>query len=245
MVNAAPSGAAVTKGASSTAAAESAGSDNANAGNVTELTITGHTTTQSWQGYFGNVTGVVQLADGSNKVLYNWSVASPRGEVYASTNQTIYWGNIQCFNFTATGTHANEAALGGTTSNYGTNQLQLQAQYGISNNVTDYDVDAVNETFYLIGPGTHQLFYTANKRFSEGQCQNTRVFDATGKGVATNFEEVLQYEPTTTSVIFTSILNRDVPGFDSRTHDFEMLVLDNGHGTDVSTTTYYFFVELQ
>jgi len=240
-----PNGANVTNWGTTTAPADVAASDGALAGNVTSLDLWSHTTTQSWQGYFGNVTGTVQLADVDKNVMYNWTQASPRGEVYASTNQTIYWGNIQCFNFTATGTYDNEAALGGTTSNYGTNQSQLQAQYGISNNVTNYDVDAVNETFYLKGPGTHQLFYTANKQFSEGQCQNTRVFDATGKGVATNFEEVLQYEPTTASVVFTSILNRDVPGFDSRTHDFEMLVLENGHGTDVSTTTYYFFVELQ
>jgi len=241
MVNAAPSGAAVTKGASSTAAAESAGSDNANAGNVTELTITGHTTTQSWQGYFGNVTGVVQLADGSNKVLYNWSVASPRGEVYASTNQTIYWVNVQCFNFTAAGTHSNEAGNGGQTSLYGTNMTQLQSTFNIDAN----DADAVNATFNLIGAGTHNQFYTGSAQFNEGQCQNTRVYDSTGKGVSGKFEEALLYEPVSSSVVFTSLLNQDASGFDNKTHDFEMLVLEDGHNADVSTTPYYFFVELQ
>ncbi|MCX6749909.1 MAG: hypothetical protein NTZ83_00460, partial [Candidatus Pacearchaeota archaeon] len=47
------------------------------AGNVTELSITGFSTTQSWQGYFGNITGTIQLADSGDNVMYNWSLASP------------------------------------------------------------------------------------------------------------------------------------------------------------------------
>jgi hypothetical protein len=241
-----PSGANVTRGESTTAPPDVAGSDNAIAGNITSIDLWAHTTTQSWQGYYGNVTGTVQLADSNKNVMYNWTQASPRGEVYASTNQTVYWVNIQCFNFSATGTYAGEAGNGGTTSLYGTNLTQLHTRFGISNNWSSADVDSVNETFYMKGPGTHNLFYTANQQFSEGQCQNTRIYDSTGNGnTQGRFEEVLQYEPVSASVVFTSILNRDLLGFDGRTHDFEMLVLEDGHRTDVSTTPYYFFVELQ
>jgi len=236
-----PSGSTITKINSSTAPTDVAGSDSALAGNVTELTITGRTTTQTWQGYFGNVTGVIQLADGSSKVMYNWSLASPTGEVYASTNQTIYWNNIQCFNFTAAGNYTAETGLGGTTSKYGTNLTQLQNVYGI--NVSD--VDSVNATFNLLGAGTHAQFYTANKQFTQGQCPNTRIYDNTGAGVAGKFEEVLQYEPQSASIVYTSLLNKDAMGFDSKTHDFEMLVPENGHGTDTASTPYYFYVELQ
>jgi hypothetical protein len=240
-----PSGATVTRGNSSSAVADAAGSDNALAGNVTSLDLWARTTTQSWQGYFGNVSGTIQLADGSGNVMYNWTQASPRGEVYSSTNQTIFWTNVQCFNFSATGAYTNEAGNGGQTNKFGTNLSELQARFGISNNASNYDPDSVNNTFSLLGAGTHNLFYTANKQFSEGQCQNTRIFDSTGTGVNDRFEEVLQYEPVSASVIFTSILNQDLSGFDSKTHDFEMLVPENGHGTDVATTPYYFFVELQ
>ena len=59
------------------------------------------------------------------------------------------------------------------------------------------------------------------------------------------FEEVLLYEPSTTSVIFTGLLEQDASGFDSRAHDFEFLVLENGHYGDLTATQYYFFVELQ
>ena len=49
-----------------------------------------------------------------------------------------------------------------------------------------------------------------------------------------------------TQVIFASIIEEaSVLGFDDRDHDFEMLVLEDGHGTDLATTTYYFYVELE
>ncbi|HVY01903.1 MAG TPA: hypothetical protein VHA12_04030 [Candidatus Nanoarchaeia archaeon] len=237
-----PNGAKVVNGTSSSAAVDSTpDGNNAIAGNVTELTISGTVTTQAWQGYFGNVSGVVRLANSAGQAMYNWTQASPQGEVYASTNSTVYWTNIQCFNFTAVGDYTSETGNGGTTSLYGTNLTQLQAQYGI----TAGDADTVNGTFNLIGAGTHDAFFTASQDFAEGECQSTRVYDDTGAGVANKFEEVLLYEPDSASVVFASLLEQDADGFDAGTHDFEMLVLENGHGVDVASTPYYFFVELQ
>jgi len=44
--------------------------------------------------------------------------------------------------------------------------------------------------------------------------------------------------------VFASLLSDDALGFDSLPHDFEMLVLEDGHGADTATTSYFFFVEL-
>jgi hypothetical protein len=207
---------------------------------VTELNIFGYSSTQSWQGYFGNVTGVIQLANGADKVMYNWSAASPRGEIYASTNGSgIIWQNIQCLNFTAKGSYAGDTAGGGTSQN-GTNLTQLETMFGITSDA----VDGVDETFNLLGTG-HREFYASNINFSEGKCQSTRIFADNGAGADNEFEEVLLYEPASKSVIFTTLLNENILGFDQRYHDFEMLVLENGHGSDTSTTTYYFYVELE
>jgi hypothetical protein len=214
---------------------------NAQAGNVTELNIFGYTTTQAWQGYFGNVTGTVQLGDASDNILYNWSVVSPRGEIYASTNDSVQWGFIHCFNFTATGTYADDSANVGNTSLFGMNLSQLESNF----NINATDVDGVDETFNLIGAGTHDRFYTANNEFSEGECRNTRVFSNAGQGENNKFEEVLLYDSNRRAVVFTSILEEDLLGFDNRSHDFEMLVLEDGHGEDTSVTPYYFYVELQ
>ena len=240
-VSALPSGAQTTFVNSTRAPADAAQSAQAQAGNVTELNIFGYSITQSWQGYFGNVTGTIQLADGGDNVFYNWSLASPQGEIYASTNDSIDWNYVQCLNFSATGTYADDTAQAGATSLYGTNVTQLESAF----NINFDDVDGVNETFTLIGPGTHDIFYSNSLEFSEGECQNTRVFSNAGAGESNKFEEALLYEPTTRSVIFTSILDENILGFDNRSHDFEMLVLEDGHGTDTSTTTYYFYVELE
>jgi hypothetical protein len=236
-----PFGGTVTAGTPETAPADTAGNNSAVAGNITEITISAYSTTQTWQGYFGNVTGTIQLADASDNVLYNWSLANPEGEVYASTNSSITWTDIQCLNFTSDGTGTGESGNGGTTSLYGTNLSQLETQF----NIVSDDVDGVDETFG-IGGTQHDLFYTANQEFTAGECLSTEVFDSTGAGVDNNYEEVLLYEPTSTSVIFAAILEEaSVNGFDAGDHDFEMLVLEDGHGVDISTTTYYFFVELE
>ena len=83
-----PFGATVSSVSNATAPADAAGQHPAIAGNVTEITLTAFTTTQSWQGYYGNVSGTIQLADASDNVLYNWSLASPEGEVYSTRNSS-------------------------------------------------------------------------------------------------------------------------------------------------------------
>jgi hypothetical protein len=245
-----PTGADVSPGTPMTAPNDTADSELAFAGNVTYLDVTAFTTTQSWQGYFGNVSGTIQLADSSDNVLYNWSLLSPQGEVYASTNQTVQWRDIQCLNYSAAGGFSDESGNGGTVNVDGINLSTLESRF----NINWDDVDGVNETFYLYdpttgagsGPGGHELFYTANLEFSLGECISTLVFDNSGAGASGNFQEVLMYEPVTGSVVFNSILDEeDVAGFDGNFYDFEMLVLEDGHGTDTVSTTYYFFVELE
>jgi hypothetical protein len=209
------------------------------AGNITEFNLEGFTVTQSWQGYFGNVSGTIVLADNNDFQMYNWSLADPEGEVYMA-NQTVTWTNIQCFNYTATGTFASDAAQRGATSLFGYNLTRIEILWGINAS----DVDGVDETFNLLGAGTHDLFYTNNLQFDIGECRNTRLFDTTGQGVNNNFEEALLYDPDGRVVVFTSILDQNQAGFDTATHDFQGIVLEDGHGTDVVTTTYYFYVEL-
>jgi hypothetical protein len=218
-----PSGANYTGEVTTTAPADEPRAIAAQAGNVTQLNIFGVTTTQSWQGYYGNVTGSIQLANGDNNVMYNWSLVSPEGEVYASTNGSgeISWGNVACFNM----------------GNHGA----LETKFNIS---TD-DVDGVNETFQT--GNSHDPFYTAGNFFGTGVCPSTQIFDNSGQGNDNHFEEVLLTdESDATQVIFAALLEEeDVVGFDGEIYDFEMIVLEKGKSGDSGTTPYYFYVELQ
>jgi len=235
-VNATPNGGNFTEINTSTLGSSTPQSINAYAGNVTELNINGYSTTQSWQGFYGNVSGVIQLGDSTNHILYNWSQLNPKGEIYASTNSSVNWANIECFNYSSNGTYCNtDNSRGGNTSLCGMNLTQLQTNYNISSD----DADTVNNTF---SSNDHSLFYTGSLKFNSGQCKNMKVYNSTGVG---SFEEVLLYEPVGRSVIFTSILKSNADGFNGQTHDFEMLVLENGHNSDTAATPYYFYLEIQ
>ena len=68
----------------------------------------------------------------------------------------------------------------------------------------------------------------------------------------TNFANMLIYEPTGNSLIFAAYIENDeagnttdINGFDSTTTDFQMLVLEDGHGNNTAVTTYYFWLELE
>ena len=217
-----PFGANYTQVKSERAPMDPAQDHEALAGNVTELTVSGFSTTQSWQGYFGNITGTIQLADALDNQMYNWTLASPEGEIYATTDTSVAWVNIACFDLAG-------------------NHSALETLFGIDSD----DVDGVNETFF--DTGTHDEFFTNNVQFAAGDCASTEIYDSTGASVDNHFEEVLLTDSgANTEVIFTAILDEeDVAGFDNAYHDFEMLVLEDGHETDTATTTYYFYVELE
>ena len=73
---------------------------------------------------------------------------------------------------------------------------------------------------------------------------SARIYGDTGAGVDTEFEEVL-LKGGSNETIFASILEEDMLGFNDASHDFQMLVLEDGHGTDTATRPYYFYVELE
>ncbi len=193
------------------------------AGNVTEITVDGKSITRAWQGYYGNVTGTIQLADSSDNIMYNWTSSSltAQGEIYASTNDSIQWSSVQCFNFTANGSVQ-------------INLTTLESSF----NIGASDGDGVDETFAL---NNHASFNLSTTEFTTGQCNNTKVFGPSG---ALTFDEALLVDTSKNATVFVSILDDDTTGFDNNAHDFEMLVLEDGHSGESTTTDYYFYVDL-
>jgi len=211
---------------------------NAEAGNVTQLSIHGLTQTLTWQGYYGDVTGTITLDDAQNNTMYNWEVAEPQGEIYASNTSTVTWANIKCVNY------QNDVA--GEI-----NLTILETMYGLA---TD-DLDGVNETFNEAGTirdGTnHPTIYVGTYTITAGTCPATDTYQNDSSSVDNHdFVEILLTDNN--SIVYTTIIENkmvgndtDKYGFDSVTHDFQMLVGENGHAGDDSVTPYYFFVELE
>jgi len=213
------------------------------AGNITELRIAGKTITQSWQGFVGNVTGTITLDDSAGRALYDWSLADPEGEVYATYLTYVDWslGKVLCWNWTeSTGTYLQLGEFEGWTAS------PSPSTYGGQGCAQD-DVDCTNETFSAPGASTHSNFYVGEQLINgtHKMCPRARLYNGTKSGT---FEEVLlYYEDTSTAdgVVYTSILRSDANAYNNNTYDFEMVVAEDGHNGDATTTTFYFYVELE
>ncbi|MFP4567440.1 MAG: hypothetical protein ACLFN8_00700 [Candidatus Woesearchaeota archaeon] len=220
------------------------------AGNITALNMHGNTVTRTWFGVYGNVTGTLVLSNGENDVMYDWSVANPRGQVYATRapelSETILWNQVDCYNYTIT-----------DLANYYTIS-ELNADLGINPTL---DQDAVNRTFRyavpdpvepLIQPPVahyHNGFFVGTKEILENTCPATSLYSSGANQNWDRYQQVLLYNAGVTgnsSLIYTSIIeDGEVTGFDGTDMDFQMLLGENGHDGDTDTTTYYFYVELE
>ncbi|MEA2037227.1 MAG: hypothetical protein U9O94_06965 [Nanoarchaeota archaeon] len=212
----------------------------AEANNITSLNIVGTSQTQTWQGYYGNISGTIILEDASNWTLYSWVALHPQGEIYAANKSSVTWSQIKCVNYTGVPNGGND----------GVNLSVLEDMFGLASN----DEDGVNETFSFNGTVeggsvNHTGFYVGQYPIAGGSCPATDTYE-NDAAAGTNFQEVLLTDNE--SIIFTTIIENDqnssitgVTGFNNRMWDFQILVGDNGHNGDNAATSYYFFVELE
>lgn len=200
------------------------------AGNITQLTIDAISQTRAWAGFYGNISGTITLDDASNYTFYNWTSAEPQGQVYATLTNTVDWNNLNCMDFTDVTGNVNETIF--------------ENHYGIE---TD-DVDGVEETFNW----TNHPAFTVGYRSFTG-CPTTYVYQ-NDAAQSTNFVNVLLADDNNDAdgwVFTTLIENKDAnqTGTDKACYngedcDFQILVADDGHDTNVAVTTYYIWVEL-
>ncbi len=197
----------------------------AQAGNVTQLSINTTILTNRWQGYYGNISGTITLDDADGNTMYDWdgtSGFSPVGEIYAANFTVSDWSDVVCVNLTPGGTSADGPSL--------LNLSILEDMYGMGGN----DSDGIDETFSFnesVTIGTTTL----------DSCPATYIYQSDSQSTGT-WNETLLTENATTTVIFAAEVEQDTIGFDGNLWDFQMIVGENG---DVDgTTTYYFYVEL-
>lgn len=188
----------------------------AEAGNVTELRINATSITQTWQGYYGNVIGMIVLGDSSNNTLMDWSInGGIAGQIYATRVSSIAdWNALGCSN--AGNITAEDTALGSTGK-----------------------PDAVNNTFST--SINHNAFFVGTTPIGPNNCSAVNLKNATAK--SSDWQEVLLSSGA--NIVYTAILSNQKQGFNASNYDFQMIVGEDGHGAaSTSTTPYYFWVEL-
>jgi hypothetical protein len=185
------------------------------AGNVTEITLNATTVTTSWQGFYGNVSGEIILADSSGNNFYDWNLSTPSGQVYASRSDAVTWESIACITPVLLG--AEETYLGQTAD----------------------DGDSITNTYTLTN---HPWFLSGTTNITG--CNATKAYDSTGEQGADSFWQVLLSDGANT-VYSTILEDGLTNGFNNAPWHFELLVGENGKSGSEGSTPYYFYVELQ
>lgn len=198
----------------------------AQAGNVTALSINATRITSRWQGYYGNISGSITLDDAQNNSIYQWQLVSPQGEIYAvNDSKTVQWTQVICVNISALSANAVNVTLSA-----------LETSLGMSTN----DADGVNETFNHTFTGSFQVgTRTIN---SASGCRSVSLYQNDGYTGDKFNETILTDNTSNHNVIYTALLEQDATGFSGSTLDFQMLVGENGDTEQA--TNYYFYVEL-
>ncbi len=211
------------------------------AGNITNITIHSRSQTKHWQGYWGDITGTIVLDDAQNYTLYDWPNPEPKGEIYATPNQTVpNWGTLECFNFTG-----------------GADGLGNLTEWENFYNMTWNDVDGINETFNMT---THEAIDVGDVvTILTDTCPST-FMHMSDVFQEDKWSEVLLQDDQG-MLIYTAIIenddeanNTDIQGFKSLPAsfdpDFQMIVAEDGTSRtggqiNTATTTYYFYVDLE
>jgi hypothetical protein len=122
------------------------------ASNLTELTLQKAITSGAWQGYFGNISGDIELSDASGNSLYDWDSVSVSGEILASRSPNVDWSTIDCID---------PAVMSNENSWLSKSSL---------------DTDSLESTFNMTD---HPSFLIASKEISS--CESTRTFRDTSQ----------------------------------------------------------------
>lgn len=149
-ITADPTDAGLTRGSSTRGVGENLGNQTAEDGNITILNINQDSITDTWQGFYGNVTGQIVLESATGNNFYDWNYANISGEIYAARRTISSWSTINCTNRTYWETE--ETSLG----------IELAS------------VQGVNETY---SSTTHPTFATASRTMTG--CQATRPYNST------------------------------------------------------------------
>jgi hypothetical protein len=122
---------------------------NVSGGYIAALNITANIRNTRWKGFVGWVTGRFALSDGTGSTLFDWSLSTNTGKVYATRNSsTISWPNINCSNLSMI-----------ERENYNFNHTNPQ--------------DNITRTF---NDTSHAEFYVGTKHIAANSCRTLNTY---------------------------------------------------------------------
>jgi hypothetical protein len=190
---------------------------NISGGYIAALNLTANVQNVRWKAFVGWVNGKFTLDDMGGSTIYDWTLSVTSGRVYSTRDSsTIEWNLVQCAN---------------STTNLATESIAMFHNQTSQDNITS--------TFQY--PGTHDTFWVAGRNIGANACPTLNTY--TGSTPQDDdFEEMALYDAT--SIIYATILEDNLPGYDGQSYDFQMLVPENGSQGFTGATAYYLYVEL-
>ena len=217
MARAEPEGAGVTYVSNTTKNASAPDFRTDAKGTITTVLLTTVQQNIKWKAYVGNVSGTLVLRDADSFTLYQWPTGgSPDGKVYMTINNTIDWSTIQC---------ANDSQV-----------ISLQTALGFLPTA----VDNINNTF---SNKIHENFDVGVIPIAGSSCKSTATWINNSQQTLTPtslFQEVLLMD-LSSRIVFTTLIDQNVKGFNNKTYDFQALVPDY---STAAVATYYFYLEI-
>jgi hypothetical protein len=189
---------------------------NISGGYISTMNLAANFQNDRWKAFVGNVSGKYTLDDIAGQTIFDWTLSTITGRVYSTRDSgSIEWATISCANDTEM-ENENSALVHGSAA---------------SDNLTRTFNDTVHSGFWAAG-----TFITPN---SCSYTLNTYINDAPQ---TTDFEEISLHDGT--SIVYATILENDVVGYNGAQYDFQMLVPENASTAFTGATPYYIYVEL-
>lgn len=171
------------------------GSDTTEGGNITYVNVSSTSLTDKWAAYYGNISGTINLTNGTNSVFsWTWTPATG-GKVCLSANNT---GLIESLLNTATAANINTAYTLGSAADNATNTFTVSnctmnfAQATVTN--TLYAKHLSQSTFY-----TCAVYNGAGTSLKAGYlfCTNISNAGTTFHNLTYNYEVMVPTSPGT------------------------------------------------
>ena len=193
---------------------------NTTGGSITTMELNMTAQNLKWKAFVGNVSGKLTLADSGNYSIYDWTLSTVLGEVYATrSSAAVSWGNINCSNLTHM--YNEEIALSHTSN----------------------PDDNISATFDV---KDHEELYIGSVKINTNECYSIHT-NVNNQSQSSDFEEIILYDGTdhqNGDIVYATMLEQDLTGYNNNQFDFQMIVPENGAPTWTSATPYYFYVEL-
>jgi hypothetical protein len=209
-----------------------------------------------WLGYIGNVSGTFGLKDASSNALFDWSMGTITGELYATKETSCASNtatNIQCGGIPS---WANLICANSSMINDESGLFNHSATEGDSYRYTFLNSPFVVRSFYagetmindtLVAGPVGQRCYGANLNTNNSHTtaginskwQEVILTDLTTEDESGGYGKPYQYD-----LVYAALLSNKSYGYNRQQYDFQILLPQSGRSGSVNNIPFYFYVEL-